>query len=377
MKNVLSYAEYHARMKNIHTPEDAEAFAKEMMAPDVGEVAESPVAEKPKEQLKSVAHPIMSRTTKKFDVGVGPWFDIVNNENEAMVITLYAKGMTTRDIASYMKLHHGMEITQPGVSAITDKVFPLVKEWQSRPLSTCYPIVYMDGLHFKVREAGKISPKVAYIALGINAYGMREVLGIWVSDTEGAKFWLHVLNDMKNRGVEDILFACVDGLRGFPEAIKSMFPLAEVQACIVHQIRHTIMFIPHKYKEQFCNDLKEVYSASSEDAGMKSLKDLQEKWPQFRSYLKSWEDRWSDLVPFFNYPQQVRRMIYTTNTIENLNRQFRKVTKTTTVFPHDDALVKLLWLAQADITQNWTMTVRNWGEIMAQLTILFPDRIQF
>jgi transposase-like protein len=235
----------------------------------------------------------------------------------------------------------------------------------------------MDGLHFKVREAGKISPKVAYIALGINAYGMREVLGIWVSDTEGAKFWLHVLNDMKNRGVEDILFACVDGLRGFPEAIKSMFPLAEVQACIVHQIRHTIMFIPHKYKEQFCNDLKEVYSAPSEDAGMRALKDLQEKWPQFRSYLKSWEDRWSDLVPFFNYPQQVRRMIYTTNTIENLNRQFRKVTKTTTVFPHDDALVKLLWLAQADITQNWTMTVRNWGEIMAQLTILFPDRIQF
>ena len=263
MKNVISFSEYQSKIKSIRTPEDAAAFAKELL----GSVAERPEEGADKsgndqavqERREPVRSPLASPRRKKVEAVISPWYDIAGNDNEAMVITLYAKGMTTRDIVSYMKIHHNVELTQSGISAITDKVFPLVKEWQARPLSSCYPVVYMDGLHFKVREAGKISPKVAYIALGVNPYGMREVLGIWVNDTEGSKFWLHVLNDMKNRGVEDIIFACVDGLRGFPEAIKAIFPGAEVQTCIVHQIRHTIMFIPHK--ECFCNDLKEVSAA--------------------------------------------------------------------------------------------------------------------
>jgi putative transposase len=383
MENIITYSDYQQKIKNIKTPEDAAVFARDMAALAMKKFEQKPeepededVIEKP--QSRSLPKYIEAvPKIKKSKVPASLWYDIAANDTEAMIISLYAKGMTTRDIASYMKGMHGIEMSQPGVSTITDKVFPLVKEWQSRPLSSCYPVVYMDGLHFKVREAGKIVPKVAYIALGISQYGHREVLGIWVSDSEGAKFWLHVLNDLKTRGVEDIIFACVDGLRGFPDAIKTLFPRTEVQVCIVHQIRHTIMFVPHKDKEQFCDDLKDIYTAPNEDAGMTALHELMEKWPQYRSYLKSWEDNWSNLAPFFNYPQEVRRMIYTTNTIENLNRQFRKVTKTTTIFPHDDALIKLLWLAQADFTQNWTLAMRHWGAIMAQLTILFPGRVQF
>jgi transposase-like protein len=270
-----------------------------------------------------------------------------------------------------------MELSQPGVSTITDKVFPLVKEWQARPLSSCYPIMYLDGLHFKVRDGGKIASKVAYIALGINQYGIKEVVGIWISETESAKFWLGALNDMKTRGVDDIFIVCVDGLKGFPEAIKAMYPQAEVQVCIVHMIRHTVMFIPHKDREAFCEDLKKIYTSSSDEAGYEALKEVEERWPQYKAYLKNWENNWNDLKPFFSYPQAIRKVVYTTNAIENLNRQFRKVTKTTTVFPHDEALTKLLWLAQADMELDKSMTIRNWNEIMAQLSIVFPDRIHF
>lgn len=380
MNKVISHSEYQERIKNIRTPEDAAAFAQELLAPvlaNMGKV-EEPVEEevtstRPRTKYQ---HSPITKALKK-STALNPWYDVVGNDTEAMVVSLYAKGMTTRDIVNYLKSMHGVEMSQPSVSAITDKVFPLVKEWQARPLSSCYPVVYLDGLHFKVREAGKISSKVAYIALGVNQYGQKEVLGIWISQSEGAKFWMAVLNDIKNRGVEDILIACVDGLKGFPDAIKAIYPRTDVQVCIVHQIRHTIKFVPHKDRDKFCDDLKSVYGAPSEEAGMDALKEMMEKWPQYRSYLKSWETRWHDIAPFFGYPQPIRKMIYTTNTIENLNRQFRKVTKTTTVFPHDDALLKLLWLAQADISSTWTFVLRNWGEIMAQLTILFPDRVEF
>lgn len=237
--------------------------------------------------------------------------------------------------------------------------------------------MYLDGLHFKVREAGKISTKIAYIALGVNQYGIKEVLGIWTSESESAKFWMGVLNDLKNRGVEDILITCVDGLKGFPEAIKAIYPQTAVQICITHQVRHTIKFVPHKDREKFADDLKTIYGAPSEEAGRQALSDVIERWPQYSVYLKSWETRWSDLASFFEYPQPIRKMVYTTNAIENLNRQFRKVTKTTIVFPHDDSLVKLLWLAQADISQTWTMALKNWGEVIAQMSILFPDRVEF
>ena len=376
---VLSHTEYQERVKSIRTPEEATAFAQELLAPILAGMGK---VDEPEEEVEEsrprgkYQHSPITKALKK-STALNPWYDVVGNDTEAMAISLYAKGMTTRDVVSYLKSMHGIEMSQSSVSTITDKVFPLVKEWQARPLSSCYPVVYLDGLHFKVREAGKISSKVAYIALGVNQYGQKEVLGIWISQSEGAKFWMQVLNEIKNRGAEDILIACVDGLKGFPDAIKAIYPHTDVQVCIVHQIRHTIKFVPHKDRDKFCDDLKLVYGAPSEEAGMDALKEMMEKWPQYRSYLKSWETRWADIAPFFGYPQPIRKMIYTTNTIENLNRQFRKVTKTTTVFPHDDALLKLLWLAQADISSTWTFVLRNWGEIMAQLTILFPDRVEF
>ncbi|MFZ2150142.1 MAG: IS256 family transposase [Minisyncoccia bacterium] len=383
MKNKISTLPYgyQTKIRKINSPEEILAMAKELSAlqekPEISE--ETIMVESfPSEPKQTSLIPTNSQPDLPEEANSrSPWYDLVGNETEAMIIDLYAKGLTTRDISNFLKRANKMEISQPAISAITDKVFPLVKEWQARPLSSCYPILYLDGMHFKVREAGKISSKVAYIALGINLYGHREILGIWISETEGAKFWMHVLNELKNRGVDDILIACVDGLKGFPDAIKTIFPRTEVQVCVVHQIRHTLMFISNKDRKKFADYLKAVYTAATEDAGLQALKEMEKQWPQYISYLQSWENRWSDISPFFGYPQVVKRMIYTTNTIENLNRQFRKVTKTTQVFPHDDALVKLLWLAQADISERWEKSCFNWGEIMAQLTLMFPDRIKF
>lgn len=366
-------------MNEVSSPEEAAALAQDLLAPMLAQFAMPAAKETEEIEQPTVLAPriLKEQPAKPQGRRQAPWYDLMTDENEAMVVSLYGKGLTTRDISNYMRQHHNMELTQPGVSSITDKVYPLVKEWQARPLASCYPVMYLDGLHFKVREAGKISSKVAYIALGINHYGLKEVLGIWTSESESAKFWMGVLNDLKNRGVEDILIACVDGLKGFPEAIKAIYPETDVQVCIVHQVRHTIKFVPHKDREKFANDLKTIYGAPSEEAGREALAEVIERWPQYHAYLKSWETRWSDLAPFFAYPQPIRRIVYTTNAIENLNRQFRKVTKTTTVFPHDESLVKLLWLAQTDISQTWTMSLKNWGEVVAQMTILFPDRVEF
>jgi putative transposase len=376
---ILSHEEYETRMKSIRSPQDMAAFAQEFFAPMFTQMKPAtPVEEIEEEEEFEEEEPRASLRRKSKEAIPSPWQDVLANDNEVRVVDLYSKGMTTRDISNYMKARHGVELSQPSVSAITDKVYPLVKEWQSRSLASAYPIVYFDGLHFKVRETGKIVPKVAYIAMGVSQYGQKEVLGIWVSDGgESAKFWMGVLNDLKNRGVEDIFIACIDGLKGFPEAIKAIFPLADVQVCVAHQIRHTVMFLPHKDRKRFCEDLKAVYTAPSEEAGRDALKNVMDLWPQYKAYLRSWEIRWTELTPFFGYPQPIRRMIYTTNAIENLNRQFRKVTKTTSVFPHDESLVKLLWLAQTDISQRWKSVIRGWGEAIAQLSILFPDRVQF
>lgn len=377
MEKTLTYAEYQARLKNVRTPEDAAALAEELTASALAAIPKAEPEEEAQAPKAKYKRRLGIPAIDKDDLAFAPWYDVVANDNEAMVITLYAKGLTTRDISRYMKAHHGLDISQPGVSSITDKVFPLVKEWQARPLSAMYPIVYLDGIHFKVRDAGKIASKVAYIALGINPYGIKEVLGIWVTDSEGAKYWMHILNDLKNRGVDDILIACVDGLKGFPEAIKAVYPNTDVQVCIAHQIRNTMKFLPFHDREAFCKDLKLVYTAANADAGREALDQVKEKWPQYRPYLRSWEEKWSDLATFFEYPAPVRRMIYTTNMIENLNRQFRKVTKTTNVFPHDDSLVKLLWLAQSDFSKARSVALRNWSEIMAQLSVLFEDRVRF
>lgn len=294
---------------------------------------------------------------------------------EEKIVSMYAKGMTTRDINSHMYDIYGIDVSASMVSSITDKVVPLIQEWQSRPLEVLYPIMYLDGIHFKVRDSGKVINKCAYTVLGINKDGYKDLLGLWISENEGAKFWMSVLSEIKNRGVQDILIACIDGLSGFSEAIKAVFPKTKIQQCIIHQVRNTVKYIPHKYKKAFCSDLKKIYTAPDEKAGLKALDEIKEKWKQYEPYLKSWETKWSELSTFFVYPNEVRRLIYTTNAVESLHRQIRKVTKTTTIFPNDDALTKLLWLAQRDISKKWNMTLRDWGSVIAQLSIMFPDRI--
>ena len=369
----LTYEEYQRKVGGLKTADDVLAFAKELIAPATDAIHENnggslPIF--PRRRRRGFKEDDLRGTNEKR-------YEAAENETEERIIALYAKGLTTRDITNYLKDHHGIDISQSMISTITDKVYPQIKEWQSRPLSPVYPFIYLDGLHFKVRESGKIVSKCAYIVLGVNGQGYKEVLGIWIGESEGAKFWMGILNELKNRGVEDVLIVCIDGLRGFSEAIKAIYPSAEIQQCIVHQVRHTIKFLPHKDREAFCDDLKTVYAAPSEEAGHEALERVKEKWPQYQPYLRSWEEKWGELTPFFQYPDQIRKSIYTTNAIESLNRQFRKVTKTTTLFPHDQSLEKLLWLAQDDIAKRWSKQVRNWGAIVTQLAILFPGKIEF
>jgi putative transposase len=255
-------------------------------------------------------------------------------------------------------------------------VLPLVSEWQNRPLHSVYPFLYLDGMVFKVRDNGRIMNRSAHIVLGINILGMKEILGIWIGETEGAKFWLGVLNEIRNRGVEDVFVASVDGLTGFGEAIRAVFPDTKVQQCIVHQVRNTLKYVAYKDRKRLATDLRSIYAAPTEDAGSAALQSVKDKWPKYAPYLKSWETKWDEISSFFEYPESIRRIMYTTNAIESVNRQFRKVTKTTSIFPHDEALLKLLWLAQRDIARSWTMTVHNWGEIVAQLAILWPEKIR-
>lgn len=381
---ILTYEEYQEKMKGL-TAEEVTAFNDEIALP-IPAQKEEPVIEvknPPKEKSTSYfpePRPIFHRNRKAPPTEANdqsPWYDVVANEADAIIIDLYAKGLTTKDIVNHLKRTRNMDISQASISMATDKVSPLVREWQSRLLSGCYPVVYLDGLHFKVRDAGKVISKVACIALGIDMYGYKEVLGIWINNTEGSKFWMQVLNELENRGMEDVLITCVDGLKGFPETVRAIFPKSDVQSCVVHQIRHTTMFISSKDRDKFCEELKSVYMAPTEDAGLDALEEMKKNWSQYATFLKAWNDRWDVLSPFFNYPEPVKRMVYTTNAIESLNSQFRKVTKTTKVFPSDESLMKLLWLAQADISEKWKFPIRNWGEIMAQLMILFPDRIQF
>ncbi len=397
---ILSYEEYQEKVKNLKTSKDVNNFLKELVAPTLQAMLEAEMTDHlGYEKYKSAGRGSgnsrngHSEKTLKGNLGVAELrvprarngdfepvavkkYETVESGVEEKIISMYAKGMTTRDINTHMQDIYGVDVSSSMISSITDKVQPLVHEWQVRPLNTVYPIVYLDGIFFKVRSEGKIMTKCSYTILGVTQDGMKELLGIWIAESEGAKFWLQVLNELKNRGVQDILIACIDGLAGFPDAIKAVFPEAQVQQCIVHQVRNTMKYVPHKYKKQFCADLKKIYSAPTEEAGLVALDEVKRVWPQYLLYLRSWETKWPELSTFFVYPQAVRRLIYTTNGIESLHRQLRKVTKTTSVFPHDESLTKLLWLAQRDITKKWNMSLRNWSEVIGQLSIMFPDRIK-
>ena len=299
-----------------------------------------------------------------------------SNELERKVTALYAKGTSTRDIQEMIADLYGVEITAATVSAITDKIWPLVEEWQNRPLAAVYPIVYLDALHLKLRREGRIENVAVYIVLAIDTDGHKDVLGNWVGDGgEGANFWLNVLTDLQSRGVEDILIACVDGLTGFSAAIEALFPQTSVQRCVIHQIRHTLRYVTWSDQKEFMKDLKTVYQAKTREEGETNLLKLAETWgDRYPAAIRSWENNWTELSTFFDYPAQIRRLIYTTNAIEGYNRQLRKVTKTKAVFPTPKSIRKLLYLAHADIQKKWSMPIANWAKIRNQLAIRFEGR---
>lgn len=295
---------------------------------------------------------------------------------EDKIMGLYSKGMTTRDITEQIKDLYDVEISAEMVSNITNRVMPLVTEWQNRPLDIIYPFVFMDAIHYKVRDEKQVVVKAAYVVVGVNINGEKEVLGIWIGANESSKFWLGVLNDLKNRGVEKVLIFSVDGLTGFKEAIGAVYPFAKIQRCIVHQIRASIKYIPYKDKKSFVTDLKKVYGSVNEEQGMEYLLELKEKWgSRYPNAIATWENNWDNVSTFFMFPEYIRKIMYTTNCIESLNSQFRKVTKTKLIFPNDESLLKMLYLATDNITKRWTRRYDNWDLVMSQLNILFEDML--
>lgn len=300
----------------------------------------------------------------------------IQDDIDAKIISMYARGMSLRDINEHLQEIYGIEISATRLSEITDKVMPVITEWQGRALEKVYAIVYLDAIHYKVRQDNRIVTKAIYLCLGIGLDGMKDVLGIWIGENESSKFWLSVLNDLKNRGVEDILIACIDGLSGFSDAIKMVFPKTEIQLCVVHQIRNSLKYIPHKHKKEFMKDLKEVYKVSTEELAIQNLEKLDDKWGgKYPVVIKSWKEKWSELSTFFKYPPEIRHIIYTTNTLEGLNRQIRKVTKAKPVFPTDDAVLKMIYLAINNIRKKWTISVRRWTMCLNELSVFFEGRL--
>lgn len=296
---------------------------------------------------------------------------------EEKVISLYAKGMSTRDIHEQIKELYGVEVSAEMVSKITERIVPEIKEWQNRPLEKVYPFIFMDAIHYKVRDEGQVNKRAAYVVVGIDLEGYKDILGIWIGDNESAKFWLGVLNDLRNRGVEDVLIFCVDGLTGLEEAIEAVYPKAEVQRCIIHQLRNSFKYVSYKDLKEFTKDFKSVYTAPNEEAALERLYELKEKWGKEYPYaFRSWENNWDVISPFFKYPPEIRKIMYTTNIIEGLHRQFRKVTKTKSVFPSDGALEKMLYLASMNVMKKWTQRYHNWDQVLNQLLIMYGSRIE-
>jgi transposase-like protein len=300
----------------------------------------------------------------------------LNDEIEQKIIAMYGLGMSYQDISGHLQEIYGLEVSTGTLSAITDKIIQTVKEWQARPLASIYPIVWLDAIHYKVRENGKVASKAVYTILGVNLEGRKEVLGLYLSEHEGANFWLQVLTDLSNRGVKDILIACVDGLKGFPEAIESIFPETEVQLCVVHQIRNSLKYVGSNNQKEFMVDLKRIYKAVNKDVAAAELDILEDKWnDKYPIVIKSWRNNWERLSQYFKYPTDIRRVIYTTNTIEAVHRQFRKLTKTKGAFPNQDSLLKLLYMGIQNASKKWTMPIQNWSLTISQLAIFFEGRL--
>lgn len=292
------------------------------------------------------------------------------------ILSLYARGLTVREIQQHLQEMYGTEVSSSLISSVTEAVMDEVKTWQSRALDAIYPIVYMDCIHVKVRDSGGVRTKALYLVIGVNMDGIKEVLGMWMAQTEGAKFWLQVITELKNRGVSDIYIACVDGLKGFPEAIETVFPKTCVQLCIVHMVRHSLNFVGWKERKQVVADLRLIYSASTVEQAEMALDEFEQKWGErFASISQSWRKNWPRLTPFFDYPPDIRKVIYTTNAIESINMSLRKITKTRGSFPSDEAVLKLFYLALNNISKKWTMPIRDWKAALNRFTIQFGDRM--
>jgi len=301
----------------------------------------------------------------------------MSDQIEQKILALYALGNSYSQISEHIEDFYGVHFSKATISAVTDKVIPLLKEWQQRPLEAIYPFVWLDAIHYKIKENGKYITKAVYTILGVNLQGKKEILGLYLSENEGANFWLQVLSDLNNRGVEDILIASVDGLKGFPEAINAIFPKTEVQLCIVHQIRNSLRYVASKNQKEFMKDLKLVYQALSKEAAELALDKLEEKWgKKYPIVINSWRNKWDNLSNYFKYPKEIRRIIYTTNIIESVHRQFRKLTKTKGAFPNENSLLKLLYMGIQNAQKKWTMPMRNWSLTLSQLAIFFEGRLE-
>lgn len=296
---------------------------------------------------------------------------------EEQVIALYSKGMTVRDIQDHLGRLYGVDISPTLISNVTNKLMPIIKEWQNRPLEKTYAVVFLDAIHYKVRQEGAIVNKASYMVIGIDLDGRKDVLGMWIGEHETSKFWLVVLNELRNRGVQDILICCVDNLKGFSEAIAACYPAAEIQKYIVHQIRNSIRYVSYKDVKRVLADLRPVYTAASESLALGALEEFENIWGgKYPLILNSWRTNWAELSTFFKYPPEIRKLVYTTNMIESYHRQLRKVTKGKSIFPTDESLQKMLYLATMDVLRKWTGRVQNWGQILLQLSVFFPDKVK-
>ncbi len=327
---------------------------------DFGEV----LIEVPRDRKGDISPQIIKKHQTRFD-----GFD-------DKIISLYARGMTTRDIQAHLQELYGVEVSPDLISTVTDSVITEVLEWQNRPLEAIYPIIYLDALIVRVRSEGRVINKSAYVAVGIPLEGKKDVLGIWLEQTEGAKFWMKVMGELKNRGVQDIYIACVDGLKGLPEAIEALFPKTEVQLCIVHMVRNSLRFVSWKDRKRVAADLKAVYQSATEEQARMHLDEFAQTWDsKYPTIAKSWQAHWQRLVPFFAYPPEIRRMIYTTNAIESLNNSLKKTIRNRASFPNDEAALKLLYLSLKNSMKKWTMPVKNWGKALNQFAVLYADQM--
>ena len=300
----------------------------------------------------------------------------ISQDVEAKIISMYAKGMSTTDIGDHIRDIYGIEVSESTVSRITDKVLPEAREWQQRPLESIYAVMFMDAIHYHVRSEGQIVKKAVYIAIGIDLSGRKDILGMWVGENESAKYWATVLNSLRNRGVEDVFIACTDNLTGFANAIEAVFPRADIQNCIIHQLRNSSKYVSYKDLKALMADLKKVYAAVDEPAAEEALEAFSARWDKkYPKISASWRENWPNLSTYFKFPEELRRLIYTTNAIEGFNRQLRKVTKAKAVFPTDDSLLKMLYLAMLDITKKWTGRRQDWAVIHAQLAVYYADRM--